>query len=71
MDEMIQPRNKELFNKSACSQCGDCLHLCPELNLPINFAKEEKYHVIGHLSFLLSRIKRLIYSMETFLSKLS
>jgi len=45
MDEMIQPRNRELFNKSACNQCGDCLHLCPELNLPINVAKEEKNRI--------------------------
>jgi heterodisulfide reductase subunit C len=44
---MIQPINKALFNKSACSLCGDCLHLCPEINLPIDVAKEEKKFLIA------------------------
>lgn len=38
-------RDKHVFDKEACTLCGDCFHKCPELNLPVALAKEE----IGNL----------------------
>jgi len=41
----VAPRDKHVFDKEACTLCGDCFHKCPELNLPVALAKEE----IGNL----------------------
>ncbi|MFX1254653.1 MAG: (Fe-S)-binding protein [Promethearchaeota archaeon] len=42
----LQPRNKDVFNEAACTRCGDCFHRCPELQLPIDIAKQEIANLI-------------------------
>lgn len=34
-------RNRQVFNVDACTRCGECFHLCPELNLPLEIAQQE------------------------------
>lgn len=41
------PRNKEVFNSQACTLCGDCFHKCPELNLPLDLAKNEIENLVN------------------------
>ncbi len=44
-------RNKAIFNEYSCTRCGECFHLCPELQLPLKVAKEEINNLIeGHES---------------------
>ncbi len=37
----LKERNKEVFNVEACTLCGDCFSLCPELQLPKDVAIDE------------------------------
>lgn len=46
MNLSIKPRNKNIFNESGCTRCGECFHLCPELSLPIDVAKQEIVNLI-------------------------
>ena len=45
----VAPRDNHVFDKEACTLCGDCFHKCPELNLPVALAKKEIENLInGH-----------------------
>lgn len=48
---MIEQKRNPAFRKDACDLCGECLHQCPVLQLPIEEAKQE--------------IKRLIEGKES------
>jgi len=37
----LKERNKQVFNVEACTLCGDCFSLCPELQLPKDIAIDE------------------------------
>jgi len=63
MEESVLPRNRNVFNEEACTRCGDCFHLCPELRLPVDIAKREisnliegreSRHVLVHCTTCLS-----------------
>lgn len=41
MDKASNEHNAFSFNETACEQCGECFHRCPELHLPIDIAKQE------------------------------
>jgi len=51
MVDMVETKRKSGFKKDLCNLCGECLHKCPVLQLPIEEAKEE--------------IKRLIEGKES------
>ncbi|MFW9997618.1 MAG: (Fe-S)-binding protein [Candidatus Odinarchaeota archaeon] len=36
-----RPRNTAVFNEFICTRCGECFHRCPELQLPLEIAKQE------------------------------
>ena len=41
VNPMINDRNKHVFDVKACTRCGACFELCPELSLPNSTARQE------------------------------